>query len=121
MATNFDAQLKFRIPNLPSGPIVDKDGNPTQAELNFRQMLLQQLQLLMGNEGLVMPSQSASNINTIVANSSLVPGTDITTYSCQFGTLIYDTDASPTTNAVKVVIEDPSNPGVPLLKTITLS
>jgi hypothetical protein len=115
MATNFDAQLKFRIPNLPSGPIVDKDGNPTQAELNFRQMLLQQLQLLMGNEGLVMPMQSSSNITTIQDNSNLVPGTNITTYPCQFGTMIYN----ETDKSVMVAIDDGT--GVPVFKTVTLS
>ncbi len=115
MATNIPSQLKFRIPNLPSGPIVDKDGNPTQAELNFRQMLLQQLQLLMGNEGLVMPSQSSSNITTIVAGSSITPGTDVTVYSCQFGTLLYNS----TDNSIQVVVDD--GMGVPTIKTVTIT
>ena len=115
MATNFPAQLKFRIPNLPSGPIADKDGNPTQAELNFRQMLLQQLQLLMGNEGMVMPTQSSDNITTIQNNSTLTPGTNITTYPCQFGTFIYN----ETSNSIQVAVNDGT--GKPVFKTVTIS
>ena len=114
MATNIPAQLEFRIPNLPSGPIVDKNGNATPAELNFRQALLSALQNIVGNEGMQTPNQSATNIATIVANSDTVPGTDITNFTCAGGTLLYDS----TNDSLKVVI---LVGGTPTLKTVTVT
>lgn len=114
MATNIPAQLEFRIPNLPSGPIVDKDGNATATELTFRQALISSLQGLVGNEGVQVSNQSTANIATIIGNTNSVPGTNITNYTCAGGTLFYDS----TLNVLQVAI---LVGGTPTLKTITVS
>ena len=98
----------IRIPNLPNGQIVDEKGMPTDDELTFRHALISQLQANFGSEGCVVPSQSAADIATIVANQ--LPNGQ---YTCQAGTLLYDT----TNDLLKAVI---FVAGVPTLKTVTL-
>ena len=106
---------KLRVPNLPLGKIVDEQGNPTGDEQTFRQSLLTLLQQNMGTEGLVMPQQTASDIATIVANQVTTQGaTPATSFTCQPGTLIYDS----TNNQIKVVILVGSTP---TLKTVTIT
>lgn len=90
-----------RIPNLPMGRIVDEKGFPTDDELTFRQVLLANLQRLMGNEGLVVPSLTSTEITTIQNN---VDGQGRKT--CAYGTMVYDT----TVNQVKVAINIGGNP-----------
>ncbi len=112
-------QPPIRIPNLPMGAIVDKDGNPTDDELTFRQALLSLLQKIAGGEGLVMPAQDEDNIDVIQDNRVPNPVTGSTTvdfsYSCEFGTLIYDT----TNNSIRVAVDDGA--GAPLFKTVTIT
>lgn len=98
----------IRVPNLPNGQIVDDKGNATDDEMTFRHALISNLQNLFGNEGVVVPSQSATNIASIVANQ--LPNGE---YSCQAGTLLYDS----TNDALKAVI---FVAGVPTLKTVQL-
>lgn len=99
-----------RIPNLPLGKIVDDNGNPTDDELTFRQALVTSLQNYMGNEGLVAPTQTATNITTIQNNQNSQGQ-----YTCAFGTIIYDS----TNNSIKIAIDNGS--GAPLFKTVTLT
>lgn len=119
MSNNTSGQ-KVRIPNLPTGAIVDKDGMPTDDELFFRQNLITALQKLMGDEGLVIPSQTTSDISTIVANQSYILSGDtvVGSYTCEPGTLLYDSTVVDPTQAVKVTI---NVAGVPTLKTIVLA
>ncbi len=101
----------IRIPNLPMGQIVDEQGMPTDDELTFRQGLLSSLQNYMGNEGLVMPSQTAANI-LIIQNHQL-PNMQ---YTCAFGTMIYNT----TLATVMIAVETAPGSGIPIFKTVTL-
>jgi len=111
---NTTAGTQVRIPNLPVGKIVDENGMPTNEELTFRQALLSLLQQFMGTEGLVMPSQSTANINTIVANTNNTEGATGTVYTCNPGTFLYDS----TTNNIMVTV---LSGGVPTLKTVTIT
>lgn len=74
----------IRIPTLPIGEMVDKDGFPTGIEYGFRQALITSLQAYMGSEGLVMPVVSPTDLTTIVSAKN---GQE--QYTCQLGTLLY--------------------------------
>ena len=89
----------FRIPNLPMGQIVDEKGMPTDDELTFRQALIGLLQQFFGEEGMLMPQQTAADILTIQNNTQATPGaTPGTDHTCAPGTFLYDT----TNNSVVV-------------------
>ena len=104
------------IPNLPSGPLVDKDGYPTGDELTFRQSLITLLQRLVGSEGLVMPTQTADNITTIQNNTiPIYTNPASTAYTCQYGTCLYDS----TDNSIRIAINNGSD--APVFKTVTLT
>jgi len=107
-----------RIPNLPSGKFVNENGMPTPEVLTFFESLLTLLNSVLGNEGLVLPSQTGANITTIQNNAPQTQGAAAPTYTCQFGTMIYQTDTSGTT-AVKIAVNNGS--GVPIFKTVTLT
>jgi hypothetical protein len=109
----------LRIPNLPAGKIVDPDGMPTADELQFRQTLLTLLESILGNEGLVMPSQSTTNIAIIQTHvQDVQQGSATNTINtCQFGTMIYDT----TLGVAKIALEYPLGSGTPVFHTITTS
>jgi hypothetical protein len=86
---------QIRVPNLPLGPMVDDKGNPTASEITFRQTLISGLQQNFGNEGLVAPSQqnttSPNNAVLTIQNNQVVnPATGELQYTCQGGTLVYD-------------------------------
>lgn len=112
---------RYRIPNLPAGKIVDEQGFPSADEQMFRQALITLLQNLFGEEGLVMPSQTTTDITTIQNNQETIPsgssGTDITVNTCAFGTMIYD----ETTGQAKIAVEDPLTSGIPVFKVVTLT
>lgn len=97
---------QIRIPNLPSGKIVDENGMPTDAELTFRESLLSLLQQIAGAQGLVMPQQTTADIHAIQINQqttqigNINSGSSISTYTCQPGTFLYDSD----TNKVMVAV-----------------
>lgn len=105
----------IRIPNLPVGQIVDKNGNPTDDELTFRQALITSLQRNFGNEGIVAPTQDATNITAIQNNQLPDPVTGIPNqYSCAYGTFLYDSS----TNTMRVAIDNGA--GAPIFKTLVL-
>jgi hypothetical protein len=97
----------MNIPDLPVSPLVDDTGYPTASEYQFRQNLVQSLQSVTSDEGLVPPSQNSSTITTI-QNGTNTQGQ----FTCQAGTLIYNTD----TNQLQVCI---LVGGVPTFKTLT--
>lgn len=105
----------IRIPNLPSGRMVDENGMPTEEELTFRQALLTLLQDLFGAEGLVPPAQTTTNITAIATNQKQAQGaSDSLVYTMNPGTIIFDS----TSGTLKVNI--PSG-GVPAIKTFTVT
>ena len=85
MTLSSDTQV-VRIPNLPMGHIVDADGLPTDDELTFRQTLITNLQKFIGNEGMVLPSLTTSQIDQIVAATN-----SLNQFTCPFGAMFYDT------------------------------
>lgn len=105
----------IRVPNLPTGQITDNNGNPTDDELTFRHTLITNLQKLMGNEGLVAPTQTAANITLIQNNTYPNPATGAPVKTCQFGTILYNS----TDNSIMISIDDGS--GNPIFKTVTLT
>ncbi len=116
MAT--ESRNVIRIPPLHLGKMVDANGMPTDDEKTFRQGLVSLLQQLFGNEGIVMPSQTATNILTIQNHTAQAQGaTPNTSNTCAFGTMIYESD----TALVKVSIEDPLGSGTPVFKTVTVT
>lgn len=110
-----------RIPNLPMGQIVDSNGRATDEEMTFRQALLTLLEQIAGNEGLVMPQQPTANITKIQNATIQTPinnsGSSVSTYTCAFGTMIYDT----TTREFKVAVESGSGTGIPTFKVVTIT
>ena len=116
----------IRIPNLPNGKIVDENGYPTVEEQTFRQALLTLLQNNIGDAGTAITQQNQANMNTIVENTQITQlpeGAGITNYTCQFGTMFYNTDPPSMSNpggyGLQVAINDGS--GVPVLRTVTIS
>jgi hypothetical protein len=103
----------IRIPNLPSGRMVDENGMPTEEELTFRQALLTLLQDLFGAEGLVPPAQTTANITAIAANQAQAQGaSNDLVYTMQPGTLLYDSTAGTLKVNLPVL-------GVPTILTVT--
>lgn len=106
----------IRIPNLPTGQIVNSDGFATDDELNFRQVLVTSLQDNFGAEGCVLPTQNYAELITI-QNHQNVSGQ----YTCAFGTGLYCPDfpiaAVPTPSIVFCV---PDGSGNPLFRAVVL-
>jgi hypothetical protein len=100
----------MNIPSLDLGGVqwVDGEGRLTDIAQSFMDLLLQVLTLNAGPEGLVAPSLSAANITVIQNNQD-----DEGNYTCQFGTIVYDTD----NNQLKVAL---NNGGAPLFHVITV-
>ncbi len=122
-------QQQIRVPNLPLGTMVDNAGVPTSSEMVIRQTLIRSLQKNFGNEGLVPPSQPNTPaplplpaptppdnpILKIQNNRVINQTTGQLEYTCQGGTLIYDS----TNNQLLVCILDGS--GVPTFKVVTVT
>lgn len=110
---------QIRVPNLPVGPMVDDKGYPVPTEIAFRQTLISGLQTNFGNEGLVAPSQtnvdSSDNVTTIQNNTVITTEGGEPQYTCQGGTLLYDS----TNNHLLVCILD--SMGVPTFKVVTVT
>ena len=117
MAANvpLDPQPVIRIPNLLAGKMVDDKGYPTDDEKTFRQVLITSLQKNFGDEGVVLPSQSAANILTIQNNNYIDQATGLTVYSCQYGTMLYNSTA----NSIMIAVNKGS--GQPVFRTVTLT
>ena len=110
------ARQNYRIPNLPTGQIVDETGQPTDDELTFRQTLVTSLQQNFGDEGCVVPSLTQDEITTIQDNTEDNPSDPMSPlYTCQFGTIVYNAD----TNEIQIAIDDGA--GAPIFKTVTLT
>ena len=113
----------IRIPNLPTGAIVDANGMPTTEELAFRQALLNLLETYAGAEGLVAPSQSATNRTAIQNHTQEIPGaTPSTVYTCAFGTMLYTPSTTPTTSPADDSFNIAMNnaAGAPIFKQVFL-
>jgi len=112
--------MTMNIPDLTVSKVVEADGYPTPEEYQFRQNLIQSLQSVTSDEGLVSPTQSASNV-TIIQNTKNTQGQ----YSCQLGTILY-VIADPndyTQDKVMIAVRNdntyPNTP--PIFKTVTLT
>jgi hypothetical protein len=97
----------MNIPDLPVSPLTGDSGYPTAPEIQFRQNLIQSLQSVTSDEGLVPPVQNTANITTIQNGVNPQGG-----FTCMQGTLIYNSD----TNQLQVCIYVA---GVPTFKTLT--
>jgi len=112
----------IRIPNLPTGPIVDANGVATDGESTFRRILITSLQKNFGSEGLVAPTQPNDAMTTpptdyidqIQNNTVFNPATGNDEYTCQFGTILYNSTA----NSIMIAIDDGT--GAPVFRTVTL-
>lgn len=120
MANPVAQREALRVPNLPMGKIVDPNGMPTDDELQFRQTLVTLLQSILGNEGLVMPQQSVANVTTIQNHIQDVPGASTNIYTCQFGTMIYETGAAAINDEVIVAVNSGTN-NAPIFKQFLLA
>lgn len=91
---------------------VDSNGKLTAQAAGFMNQLLDVLAKNIGDEGVVIPTQTSSNPNNVasIQNHQNQQGQ----YTCALGTLLYDS----TTNQLKVAL---NNSGTPLFKTITTS
>lgn len=121
---NDSQNQQVRIPNLPIGQMTDKNGNATPSEMTFRQTLLTNLQNILGNEGLVMPTQSPANVTLIQNNSILNPATELPIYTCQLGTILYSQHPTDYTmdKVVIAVRNDNTYPNTPpIFKKVTLT
>ena len=100
----------MKIPDLPIGAFVDKDGTLSDVGKGFFNQLISELQTNASNEGLVAPTQTAGNLATIVANQNAAGQ-----YTCQYGTFLYDV----TSNSIRVAMNNGSN--APIFKTVTVT
>jgi len=94
MSTLSDPILQtVRIPNMNfrGNKFVNEDGTLTDVAQGFFDLLNTALNNIVGNEGLVAPSQNNTNIVTI-ANNNVISQTGNVVYTCKPGTLIWNTD-----------------------------
>jgi len=99
----------MNIPDLPVSPLVESDGYPSAPEYQFRQNLIQALQSVTSDEGLVPPSQDSANI-TIIQDGTNTQGE----FTCAPGTIIYNSDTNQLLTCILVG-------GVPTFKVITVT
>lgn len=98
------------VPNVPVDPMYEiQNGKIILSAVGktFFETFINYFMTNFSSEGLVPPSQSAANI-TSIQNNRLPNGN----YTCQFGTLIYNS----TTNSLMVALNNGSN--VPVFHTI---
>jgi hypothetical protein len=100
----------MRIPNIPVGKVLNEEGYLSDEFKTFFYELIKTMQENLGDEGLVSPTQTASNL-TIIQNNVLPNGA----YSCKFGTTLYDS----TNNTGRFAIDNGS--GAPIFKTFVLA
>lgn len=111
----------IRIPNLPTGQMTDENGNATDDEYTFRQILITSLQTNFGNEGVVVPTQSYANMLIIQNHQIPNPITGVVNvYTCQFGTILFVTGFGGTPGHDVPVICVPDGSGNPLFKEMVL-
>lgn len=94
---------------------VNPDGTLTEVAQGFFDLLDTVLTKNIGPEALVAPSQSSTttpnNIATI-QNNKIVSNTNQTTYTCQFGTFLFDTATD------NLLVAKGSLTGIPIFKTV---
>jgi hypothetical protein len=113
----------IRIPNLPTGAIVDDKGIATDGESTFRRILITSLQKNFGNEGVVVPVQNPTDVLRIQNNSVYNPATGQQEYTCQLGTILYSQHPTDyTMDKVLIAVRNdntyPATP--PVFKQVTL-
>jgi len=103
----------MKIPSMDfrGNKFVNADGTLTDVAQSFFDLMNTVLIKNLGDEGVVVPSEDATNIGIIQNNKTISP-TGIETNTCEFGTLIYDS----TNNKLKVALNDGS--GSPTFKEI---
>lgn len=109
MTIPYSNKVPIRIPNLPFGQLIDDKGFPTDDFLTFMQALVGNLENFIGNEGLVMPTQSSQNITEIANNVD-----ENQRKTLAFGTLIYDADNR------KILASIDDGTGNPIFKEVNL-
>jgi hypothetical protein len=105
----------IRIPNVSFDKMVDENGFPTTAELMFRETLITQLQDNFGNEGCVVPGQSAANCALIQNHTEIDPVTSTSVPTCGFGRILYDS-----TNK-RILISVDNGSGIPVFMQVGLT
>ncbi len=91
---------------------VNEDGTLSDVAQSFFDLLTTVLIKNIGQEGIVSPTQSVSNITIIQDNQEKNILTVNNVYTCKFGTLIYDS----TNNKLVVSLDDGF--GVPIFKNV---
>jgi hypothetical protein len=113
----------IRIPNLPTGKMVDENGVATDGEATFRRILITSLQNNFGNEGVVVPTQNPTDVLKIQNNSVYNPATGMQEYTCQLGTILYEQNPTDYTmdRVLIAVRNDNTYPATaPVFKQVTL-
>lgn len=90
---------------------VNTDGTLTDVAQNFFDTLNHVLIKNIGQEGLVMPAQKSNDID-VIQNNTTQSATGNITYTCQFGTVIYDNES----NKAKVALKNLD--GTPIFKEL---
>jgi len=110
----------MNIPDLPVSQMTTADGYPTSEENQFRQNLIQALQLGASEEGLVAPTQSQANM-LVIQNNQNAQGQ----FTCALGTILYvipDPNDYTQDKVMIAVRNDNTYPNTaPLFKTVTLT
>lgn len=91
----------------------NEDGTLTETAQGFFDLLYKFMVKNLGEEGLVAPTQPTVNKNIIQDNTEFSP-TGITTHTCKFGTILYDSDEQ----AVYIAVDNGS--GLPIFKQVSL-
>lgn len=115
---------QVRVPNLPFEKMVNEQGEPTSSEMTFRQTLITGLQKYFGAEGLVMPTQSPTNLTIIQNNQAPNPSTGTNEFTCNLGTIIYVQHPTDYTQDKVMIAVRNSNDypiSAPIFKTVTLT
>lgn len=118
-------QQNIRVPTLPIGRMVDKEGMPTDDELLFRTQLITSLQENFNYEGLVMPTQqngaSPNDFVTQIQNHQNIKGQ----YTCALGTMLYviPDPLDYTQDKVMIAVRNSNDfpNSAPIFKTVTLT
>lgn len=94
------------VPNVPTQPISDEDGNTTKAWDNFFEQTTQGMQQSLSNEGFWIPSVSSASNSVTPPTAGGQLAQVAASYGQQngvnLGTLVYD----PNTNQLKVLLSD---------------
>lgn len=91
---------------------VNEDGTLTEVSQSFFDLLTTILIKSIGQEGIVSPTQDSASIALIQDNQVSNVLTGNSSYTCQFGTLIYDS----TNNKLIVALDDGF--GIPVFKNV---